>query len=226
MMDLLTGLLDVAAALPAPAVLAATAVLLMVESGTLVGIVLPGSTLLVALGLWAHLVPTALPAAVAVAAAATVAGANLGWWLGRSGSGWGRRPAAQARAERAHRWLAGRGGPATAVLLVCGHWAAVARPIMPRVAGGAGVPYRIAGPALAASGSAWAATLVLLGNRVGPHVLTHVGWAPVAVVALVVAVLVVRARQVAQIRPDLVVRPTAQVVVHVKVQGRVDWRRR
>ena len=193
-MDLLTGLRDLAAALPAPAVLAATAVLLVVESGLLVGIVLPGSTLLVALGLWAHLVPPALPATVVVAAAATVTGANLAWWRGRSGSGWGSRPSVRARADRAHHWLAGRGGPATAVLLVCGHWAAVARPIMPRVAGGAGVPYRIAGPALAASGAAWAATLVLLGNRVGPQVVTHAGWAPIVAVVLVVAVLVVRAR--------------------------------
>ena len=77
------------------------------------------------------------------------------------------------------------------------HWAAVARPVVPRVAGGAGVRYRIAGPALAVSGCAWAATLVLLGNQVGPQVLTHAGWAPVVVVVLVVAVLAVRARQAA-----------------------------
>jgi membrane-associated protein len=91
-----------------------------------------------------------------------------------------------------------RGPVATAALLACGHWAAAARAIMPRVAGGAGVPYRIAGPALAVSGSAWAMTLVLLGNRVGPHVLTHAAWVPVVVVVLLIGTLAVRARRAAR----------------------------
>jgi membrane-associated protein len=194
----LTALLDAAAGWPVPVVLAVAAALLVVESGTLVGMALPGTTLLVGLGLWTHTEPDALPLAIAVAAAATVTGAHLGWWCGRAGPS--RAPmrgtrAISARAEQARRWLAGRGPLATAALLACGHWAAAARPLMPRVAGGAGVRYRIAGPALVASGSAWAATLVLLGNRVGPHVLTHAGWAPVVLVVLLVAALTLRARR-------------------------------
>ena len=195
---MLTTLLDAAAELPALAVFAVAAVLLVIESGTLAGMALPGTTLLVALGLWAHLVPDALPAALTVAAAATVTGAHLAWWRGRTGSS--RVPCAvvRAHAEQARRWLSGRGPVATAALLACGHWAAAARVIMPRVAGGAGVPYRIAGPALAVSGSAWAMTLVLLGNRVGPHVLTHAAWVPVVVVVLLIGTLAVRARRAAR----------------------------
>jgi membrane-associated protein len=202
--DVLTAVLDAVGALPVPAVLAVAAVLLVVESGTLVGMALPGTTLLVALGLWSRAVPDALPAAVAVGAAATVTGAHLGWWRGRMRRGRGHavepptsrgRQAVHARAEQARGWLAGRGPVATAALLGCGHWAAAARPIMPRVAGGAGVPYRIAGPVLVVSGSVWATTLVLLGNRVGPHVVTHAGWAPIVVVVLLVGALTLRGRR-------------------------------
>jgi membrane-associated protein len=117
---------------------------------------------------------------------ATVAGAHLGWWQGGTG------PLFVARAEAARRWLAGRGPFATAVLLAAGHWAAAARPMLPRVAGGAGVGYRVAGPALIASGTAWAATLVLLGHALGPLVLTHAGWAPVVLVVALVGYLVRR----------------------------------
>jgi membrane-associated protein len=191
----LTALLDAAAALPVAAVLAVAAVLLVVESGMLVGMVLPGTTLLVALGLWSHAVPEALPATVVTAAAATVVGAHIGWWRGRTRPQGRRWRALHTRAEQAGRWLAGRGPLATAGLLVCGHWAAAARMIMPRVAGAAGVPYRIVGPAVTVSGAAWATTIVLLGNRVGPHVLTHAGWVPIVVVVLLIGALTLRARR-------------------------------
>jgi membrane-associated protein len=77
------------------------------------------------------------------------------------------------------------------LLLACGHWAAAARPVLPRVAGAAGVPYRTVGPALVVSGSGWATTLVLLGNRVGAFVVTTAAWVPVV---LVITALVLRSR--------------------------------
>lgn len=197
---MLTGLLHAAAAWPVPVVLAVAGALLVVESGTLVGMALPGITLLVALGLWSLSAPHALVPAVATSAVATVVGANLGWWRGRCGPPIGRVPVrlrrlARARAEQASAWLAERQRPATALLLACGHWAAAARPVLPRVAGAAGVPYRIAGPTLIVSGSAWAATLVLLGNRVGALVLTSAAWVPLVLVALLIAVLVLHSRR-------------------------------
>ncbi len=197
----LTALLETVATWPAAVVLVVAAMVLVVESGTLVGVALPGTTLLVALGLWSHIRPDALVPAIAMSAAATVTGAHIGWWRGRSGHGvpalggdGRRRRAIRAGTARAHRWLAGRGPVATAALLACGHWAAAARPLMPRVAGGAGVPYRIAGPPLILTGTAWAATLVLLGNQVGPHVLTQVGAVPLVVVALLIGALMLHSR--------------------------------
>lgn len=198
-------LLDAVASLPAPLALLVAALVLVAESGTLVGIFLPGTTLLVALGLWSHTAADALLPAIAVAATATVTGAHVSRWRGRSHQDglppasdspgvWGQR-VVQARAVRAERWLAGRGPAATAALLACGHWAAAARPLTPRIAGGAGVPYRIAGPAMVLSGTAWAATFVLLGNRVGAHVLTHGTWVPVVLVVLLIGVLTLRSRR-------------------------------
>ena len=80
-----------------------------------------------------------------VLAVATVAGAQHGWWRGR-------RRAVHWFAGRGESWFAERGPVARAVLLGCGHWAAAARPIVPRVAGRAGVPYAVAWPVLAVSG--------------------------------------------------------------------------
>jgi membrane-associated protein len=195
----LTALLDAAAAWPVPVVLAVAGVVLAAESGTLVGVFLPGSTLLVALGLWSLGAPHALLPAVVTAAVCTVTGAHLGWFAGRSGAPVGHARGrlgrlADARARQGGGWLAERRGPATAVLLACGHWAAVARTLLPRVAGAAGVPYRIAGPVLAVSGTAWAAAVVLAANRLGSLVLASADWVPVVVVTALVAGLVVRAR--------------------------------
>jgi membrane-associated protein len=188
----LTAVLDTVVAWPPPVVLTAASALLIVESGSLLGILLPGTTLLVALGLWTLTAPHVLAVAVAAAAAATVTGAHLAWLRGRSGAASGRL--AEARIRQASAWLADRGPPATAMLLACGHWAAAARPVLPRVAGAAGVPYRIVGPVLVLTGSGWATTLVLLGNRVGALVVTTAAWVPIVLVALLVAALVLRSR--------------------------------
>lgn len=199
---LLATLLDTAAGWPPAPVLAVAAVVLLVESGSMVGILLPGATLLVGLGLWAQVDPTRLVPAVAAAAAGTVAGAHVGWWRARTG------PLLAGRAAAARLWLAGRGPLATAALLAAGHWAAAVRPVLPRVAGGAGVGYRVVGPALILSGTAWAATLVLLGNAVGPLVLTHAGWVPVVLVALLVGGLLRQRRE-----------PLAEVVADAEHDG-------
>lgn len=186
---MLTAILATAAGWPVPLVLVAAGLLLVVESGTLFGMVLPGTTVLVALGLWTSVAPAALVPAIVIAAVATVTGAHFGWWRARTGDGRLRSGPAGAR-----RWLAGRGPLATVGLIAGGHWASAARPIMPRVAGGAGVPYRIAGPVLAITGAAWATTLVLLGRTVGPAVLDHAGWLPIVALAVIIGVLVVRGR--------------------------------
>ncbi|MEJ3653754.1 hypothetical protein WEH80_12290 [Actinomycetes bacterium KLBMP 9759] len=185
-----TALLDTAAGWPVIAVLTVVGGLLVIESGTVFGVVLPGTTLLVALGIWVHVAGTAVGPAIAVAAVATVTGAHFGWWRGRTGVGPLRSGPVGART-----WLAGRGTAGTAGLVAIGHWAAAARPIMPRVAGAAGVPYRLVGPILVVSGTAWAAAIVLLGNRLGPAVVTHAAWVPIVLVALVIGALVLHQRR-------------------------------
>ena len=196
---MLSTLLHVAAAWPLPVVLAVAGALLVVESGTLVGMALPGH----------H---TAGGARAVVAHHAARAGARDRHERGRHGRRCSPRVVAGAlgdpgvrlperirriaelRTGQAGRWLAERGRPATVLLMGCGHWAAAARPALPRVAGATGVPYRLAGPVLIVSGSAWAATLVLLGNRVGALVLSSAAWVPPALVALLIVVLVIRSR--------------------------------
>jgi membrane-associated protein len=197
---MLTALLQTAAGWPVPVVLAVACAVLVVESGTLTGMALPGSTLLVALGLWSLTAPHTLVAAVTAGAVGTVTGAHIGWARGRAGAQIGRAPGpvlrlAGPRAARAAAWLAERPPSAAALLLTCGHWAAAARPVVPRVAGAAGVPYRVAGPTLIVSGSAWAATIVLLGHHVGALVLTSAAWVPVALVTVLIAELVRRSRR-------------------------------
>jgi membrane-associated protein len=185
----LTAVLDALAALPAPAVVGVVALILVFESGSLLGMALPGTTLLVALGIWTHAAPGTLVPAAAAAACGTIAGAHLAWWRGRvagpagsAAAGSGRRAAALAQVALLGARMVARGPASVVALLAVGHWAAAARPVLPRVLGGAGVPYRVAGPVLLVSGAAWATTLVLVGERLGAQLLTTLSWVPIAVV--------------------------------------------
>jgi membrane-associated protein len=192
----LTTLLDRTADWPAPVVLAAVGLLLLAESGTLAGLLLPGTTLLVTLGWWSAAAGLPLGAPLGVAAVATVGGALRGWRCGQRArtvlpaGPW--RERSEPIVRRLESWLAAPGG--AVALLAAGHWASAARSLAPRVAGAAGVPLRSAGPALAASGTAWAGTLVLLGREVGPQVASTAQWAPLAVLPVVVGVLLLRRR--------------------------------
>ena len=196
---MLTALLDAVGDWPAALVLAVAAVVLALESGVVVGVLLPGSTMLVALGLWsaASDAPAVLP--IAVAAPASVLGALAGWRRGHGrralAGGHGRlRARVDPALRRARSWLAGQGPAGTAALLAVAHWSAVTRTLTPRVAGGAGVPLRLVAPVLALSGTAWVSTVVLLSRALGERVATDAGWVPVAVLVLVLVVLVARAR--------------------------------
>jgi membrane-associated protein len=73
-----------------PVVLAVSGALLVVESGTLSASSCPAPRCFVALGLWSLTAPHALAFAVVAAAAATVAGAHVGWPRGRAGAPVGR----------------------------------------------------------------------------------------------------------------------------------------
>ena len=159
--------LDQVGSWPAVLVLTVAAVLLALESGVVFGVVLPGSTTLVVLGLWSSASYTHPALPIGVAAAASVTGALSGWRRGhvRQGlppQGHGRlRARVDPTVQRARAWLVALGPVGTALLLAGAHWVAVTRTLTPRVAGGAGVPLRLVAPVLVLSGAGWATTVVL-----------------------------------------------------------------
>ena len=195
---MLGALLDRVGDWPALLVLGVAAVVLAVESGVLVGVVLPGSTTLVALGLWSAASGTNPVWPIAVAAVASVGGALTGWRRGhgRRALDPGSHRRLRARVDPAIRtartWLARQGTVGTVAVLAGAHWVAVTRTLVPRVAGGAHVPLRLAGPVIAVSGAAWATTVVLLSRALGERVARDAGWVPAVVLAVLLVVLVVR----------------------------------
>ncbi|WP_156119004.1 DedA family protein [Modestobacter caceresii] len=184
---------------PAVLVLSVAALLLVLESGVVLGVLLPGSTTLVVLGLWSAVSDTHPALPIAVAATASIGGALFGWRQGHRRRSTGARPGRlRARVDPAVRWardwLTTQGPGGSAVVLAVAQWAAVSRTLTPRVAGGAGVPLRLVAPVLLVSGTAWACTVVLLAREVGERVATDAGLAPVLVLLAVLAGLLLRAR--------------------------------
>jgi membrane protein DedA with SNARE-associated domain len=113
------------------------------ESALFIGLFVPGETVLLVAGVLAsrgqgHLVPYIL-----AAVAGAIAGDSIGYELGRHfgprlrRSALGRR-VGEARWERAELYLRNKGGRA----IFFGRWIAVARAIVPALAGQARMPYR------------------------------------------------------------------------------------
>jgi membrane-associated protein len=200
-----SAVLDAVGSWPAGLVLAVAAVVLALESGLVVGVVLPGSTLLVALGVWSAASDTAAWQPIGVAATASVLGALTGWRRGhgRRGlpGGHGRlRAQVDPAVRRTRAWLTAQGTVGTAVVVGTAHWAAVTRTLVPRVAGGAGVPFRVVAPVIAVSGTAWATTVVLLARALGQRVADDASWAPAVVLGVVGVALVLRHWRAARTR--------------------------
>lgn len=153
--------------LPAPLVLAVAAMLIVAEAGTLAGVALPGTSVLVALGYLTRLGVLPFAGTVAVAVAAAVAGTQLSYGQGRRREGAASihpladrlAPAAWARARR---MVARRGAWAVAG----GQWLGAARTLVPRLTGWAGVPYAAFARVSVPTAAAWAATLVTLSRSV------------------------------------------------------------
>jgi membrane-associated protein len=172
--------------LPAWAVLLLAALCIAAETGLLVGFVLPGASAVLALGLLAHQgVVAPLPAAV-TAAAAAVAGAQTGYWLGR------RRhlPTSSALRGPTQRAVAlfGRLGPAAVCL---GQWTVGVRTLTPRLAGRSGMPYHRFARYSAPTAATWGAGLVVLGARTGDLSATLLRWLGYGPAVLLVPLLVV-----------------------------------
>jgi membrane-associated protein len=154
------------AGLPTPLVLLVVAVVLVAESGLIVGIVLPGATMALGLGLLSRLNEAGFLTAALTVAGASLLGSQFAFLTARrrepAGFGLLRRRA-QPLLTRASSLLSRR--PTTGAAM--GRFVGGVRTVVPVVAARAGVPYArfAAGDVPAALG--WAFLLVGLGNVAG-----------------------------------------------------------
>ncbi|WP_060575111.1 MULTISPECIES: DedA family protein [unclassified Pseudonocardia] len=114
-------------------VLLVAALVLVAEAGLLVGVVLPGISVTVGLGVLAGTGTVPLPAAAVAAVTASVAGPSLGYWRARRA---GVRPLHDdARVPPPARRVLRLAESRPAVAVAVGQWFAVARTLVPRLAG-------------------------------------------------------------------------------------------
>ncbi|ETK33528.1 DedA family protein [Microbispora sp. ATCC PTA-5024] len=189
---------DLLGHLPVPLLLLVAGLLIVAEAGTLAGVVLPGTTVLVALGYLTRVDVLPLAWTIAVVVAAEIAGTHLSYAQGRR-----RRGAASIHRladrfapsawERARRMVDRHGAWAVAG----GQWIGSARTLVPRLSGWAGMPYRTFARVGVPTAAAWAATLVTL-SRSAPDLVDavtgHLAVAGAVAVALVLVVVYVRSR--------------------------------
>jgi membrane-associated protein len=162
------GLLDHGGAL-------AIFLILLAETGLLIGVVLPGDSLLFTAGLLSattgagpHL---SLPLVLLAAAAGALLGAQIGYLIGRkAGSSLldpARRPKLQDATARTDGWLT-RYGPAKAVVLA--RFVPVVRTLINPIAGIVAVPARSFTIAQVGGGLVWTTGIVLAGYWLGSHI--------------------------------------------------------
>jgi membrane protein DedA with SNARE-associated domain len=169
----------------------AIAALVVAEAALVIGVVLPGSSALLTLGVFSDHGVVPLPVALAVGTVAALAGSNLSFVAGRY------RPGALSS-----RWLTGaKGRRARAVLsrsggsaVLIGQWIVGARTLTPRFAAASGLSYRRFLPWNVPSAAVWGLVWVAVGYGASE---AYEQWSWLAVVAAVVllAVLLVLGRR-------------------------------
>ncbi|RRO12914.1 hypothetical protein EIL87_24905 [Saccharopolyspora rhizosphaerae] len=150
------------AGFPGLLALAIAAVVLFAESGLLIGVVLPGSGTVLALGWLAGNGALPVWAAALVASAATIAGCQHGYFRGAHPGALNRRlveRVGEARLARIESALDGRAGPTTA-LCQC---FAVVRTLVPRLAARCGMRRLHFTACNTPVGICWGTGLTLLG---------------------------------------------------------------
>ncbi|MCA1188560.1 MULTISPECIES: DedA family protein [unclassified Saccharopolyspora] len=204
--------------LPVPALLVVAAVVLVLESGSPLGVLLPGSPMLLALGLLSRQGVVPLWVAVPVAGAASALGCQWAFLRARRlrlldadadllepPGRWERgliRRAGPERVRRSLSLLERRAVPAVAGA----HFVSVLRTLMPRLAGRAGVAHLRFCAASVPAAFTWAAVVCVLGRVAGEaygRVSAAVGVAGAPLVVLAAlgagAVLLVRRRRAARV---------------------------
>ncbi|MEB3368800.1 DedA family protein [Saccharopolyspora mangrovi] len=179
------------AGFPGLLALAIAAVVLFAESGLLIGVFLPGSGTVLALGWLAGHGALPVWAAALVASAATIAGCQHGYFRGAHPGVLNRRLAervGEARMKRVESALDGRAGRTTAICQCF----AVVRTLVPRLAARSGMPHLHFTACNAPVGAVWGTGLALLGAYSGEayeRVQTATGLLGLPLVALAALVL-------------------------------------
>jgi membrane-associated protein len=188
---LMSSLLDSLLGLPTPLAYALVGGLAFGESVLLLGFVLPGEAAVLLGGVLASQGRASLTAMIAVAAIGAVLGDSVGFETGRRvGPALLRHPRLaryRPRVERVEALMRRRG--VWAVIL--GRFTAYLRPVVPAVAGTAGMAYRKFLAANMAGGLIWAAAVTVAGFGMGDAYERVVGvsrWAGLALLAVLAAV--------------------------------------
>jgi membrane-associated protein len=171
------------------------------EAAVLLGFIIPGETAALIGGVLASLHHVDLVLMLVVIVVSAIVGDSVGFEVGKFLGPWllEHRPLrGQAGVRRGQDLLARRGGPA----VFLGRWLALARALVPGLAGMSGMRYRTFLTYNALGGIAWGTTFVLIGygagtsyaavaKTVGTYSLSVLG----AVVVAVVVFVVVRRRR-------------------------------
>ena len=198
---MLNRIIELVAGLAGPLLYLVTFGLAFAETAIGLDIVVPGEAGMVVAGAAGHEGGSPLALLVAAAAAGATAGDCVSYGVGRRFGmrlldRWDlTRRRVRPAAERAHDHFARHGGRA----VFAARWVGALRAVVPVVAGTAGMPFlRFLAWNVAAS-LTWATAVVSLGYYAGPRIADVVdrvgGWLSAAVVALVVAVWVLRRRR-------------------------------
>jgi membrane-associated protein len=189
-------------------------IVLFAETGLLIGFFLPGDSLLFTAGVLCstssgqtgHL---SLPLALLAAASGAILGAQVGYYIGRSG---GRRLLERTRRRRLHQSaehagrLLKRYGYGKAIVL--GRFIPIVRTVLNPVAGTLGVPARAFTTWQIAGGLIWSAGLILAGYGLGSAIPGLDSYLLPVIAAIVVAAFIPiaielrRSRAAARSRPD------------------------
>ncbi|HXW33882.1 MAG TPA: DedA family protein [Acidimicrobiales bacterium] len=163
------------------------------EASILLGFVIPGETAALVGGALASLHHANLFVMLSVIIVAAIVGDSVGFEVGKRLGPWllGRRPMRRnLGVEKARFLIEKRGGPA----VFLGRWIALARALVPGIAGMSGMRYRTFFAYNAAGGIAWGTTFVLLGFVAGrsyQRIASTIGeWALVVVGVIVLALVI------------------------------------
>jgi undecaprenyl-diphosphatase len=178
------AVLDFFRSLP-PAVVVGLAFLVpAVESGLVLGFVLPGELAVVTAGILAADAHVPLAAVIIAAIAGAILGDSTGYFMGRRFRAPIKKRLPTRRWKAAAEWLR-RSGP---IAIFLARFTAFVRSLMPPVAGAARLPYRKFLPWSVAAGILWGSGSVFVGYLFARNAEKILHWSLLIVVILIAAV--------------------------------------